>query len=92
MVCRSPCRQNLEPQVVRDTNQVSVQLLLPFSGNEIPALLGAENAMYKICRVCVGHKISRLATLNLSEQQCASLITNTWENSTNGNVEVENNG
>jgi hypothetical protein len=51
---------NLELQVVRDTNQVSVELLLQFNRNPVAALFGAENAMYKVCGVRMRHS----ATLN----------------------------
>src|SRR5216684_2084310 len=48
--------QDLEPQVIRDTGQISVKPLLQFSRNQITAPFCAEDAMDEIGGMSVRHE------------------------------------
>jgi hypothetical protein len=54
-----PAAENIEPQVIRNTGQVSVKPRLQFRRNQITALFGAEDAMNEIGRVCMRHEKCR---------------------------------
>src|ERR1022692_2891646 len=56
MVRSSARSQNLESQVVRNADQVSVKSLLQFGRNQTTALLGAEDAMHEVGSMCVRHE------------------------------------
>jgi hypothetical protein len=73
MISSSTRSQNLEPEVVPDTDQISVKLFLQFNRNPITPLLGTEDAMHKVCSMRMRHT----ATLSPHEQDRASQVTNT---------------
>ena len=55
MVSSSTRSQNLESQIVRDTNQISVKLLLRLNRNPIATSFGTENTMDEVRRVRMRH-------------------------------------
>ena len=76
MISSSTRSQNLEPQIVPDTNQVSVKLLLQFNRNPVTTFFSTENAMHEVRNMRMRHT----ETLNPHEPDCAPQITNTsWK-------------
>jgi hypothetical protein len=53
MVRRAAGSENVEPQVISNTDQVSVKPLLQFSGNHVMAVFCAEDAVNEICSMSV---------------------------------------
>jgi len=53
MISGSPNGEDLEAEVVRDADQVRVKAVLELGGDQVAALLGAEDAMNEICGMCM---------------------------------------